>query len=101
MSTVPCRVSAELRAYEATQVDDTELREQARDLAWSDFVEGNLDDRLDELAVDEAYDAVRIAIYHCFAKFRQEPRCSIRDYTATVQSVIDARAEEIYQELLT
>ena len=100
MSTVPCRVSAELRAYEASQVDDTDLREQAQDLSWSDFVEGNLDDRLDELAADEAYDAVRIAVYHCFQQHRHEPRCSIRDYTATVQSVIDARAEEIYQELI-
>lgn len=95
--------TAALRIHEqrdyAGGLDFSALWEQAQEQAYNEFTDGNLDDLIRELVIDEPADAVALALHATFPAYRRENGFAVRDFTATVNKVIEDRTQELFEEM--
>jgi hypothetical protein len=79
------------RMQTAQEMLEAEGMEQAMD----EFKGCELDDDIRKLVIDEPINATDIALWACYPEHFLQPACSMKDFRATVQGVIDRQAQWI------
>ena len=102
------------KALDDFERDKDYYRERASEEAWEEYDAGRLDDRLAEIVMESPYDAMRLAKhvrdmlesdqrYDSALMWKQGfvqkvDRLALKDFRATVQGMVEDRAEEILEK---
>ena len=95
----PCSAKYDRLRREDYETAQEFIYERALVQAKEEFADGELDDEIRDLVADEPLDATAIALAYMFPREILWNACAGKDFVATVEGVIERRAQLIMEEL--